>query len=496
MKFFLLFVFIVASSASMAQKLKLTIGPEITIQELLNEMEVSKWKTVRKPEAVPDGQFFDLASRRTFLKYSFSAQFMSFENFIEPTQPRSFQSESNTESERVNILQLLNHRGKLFVFYTAKTENDDKPVYVQEVTKDLVVLGSPILVAKIINSKEWAATLTFRRSANNKYFVIYREMFTGGKNPYQFECTVINSEFGHVWFKQVMLKEKNNAIELQSIRVDDNGNVYGLFHHLVDDEKQPIVFHIDASSQTFTSTTPGLSEGTNYGVRLEVIQGKQAYVVGLNRKKKDVKCFVSSIDGTNGTLTNLCTLPVPAVNDHIHIGGNINPVYWAVHNVVGLNNGNLVLSCEANYLVTSSGRTDYVSAHTYVLSVTATGSKVYEHTVFKGQKLSDARFLGHTLLAQKDKVFVLYNDMESNQKVPPGSNRVTAFYGKNPAILVQEIDANGKATKYALSKNQALESFYLIKDTVEKLEEQTYFATASMVKLTKVINRNLILNFE
>ncbi len=60
---------------------------------------------------------------------------------------------------------------------------------------------------------------------------------------------------------------------------------------------------------------------------------------------------------------------------------------------------------------------------------------------------------GHALLASGDKVFVLYNDNPDKISKLVTSDDLNAYKGLKGQIVVQEIDANGKAKKYSLLKD-------------------------------------------
>ena len=483
-----------------AQKLKVTVGPEITTREVIKFMEVPKWKPVKVADIVPEGHFFDIGSRRTFTSFAFSKKnFMYSENFISPSGNKAFVAEvSEKESEKISVLRLLNHSDRLFIIYQRPGDKDGKfSIYVNEIDKDLKVLGTPILIHSFGRDVSSSTEIRTAVSHDQKRFMVYRYVL-GPKKQRLLEYKMLDENFSEVESKLVELDDKDDDVILEVLKIDNLGNIYLLASRKNDGDKNfsPAVLYYSVATGLKTHRV-GLDDGENFGVNLKIVNGVKPYVVGLNKKNKEVRYFISSLDNQTGIERDLGSQRMPEDFYQAANKGGYETTHWSVANIVGLENGNIVASVEATVKMTSGGSTvGFFGDNTYVISFAPTGEEKFQRTIYKRQGgLSE--FVGHALIASKNKAFIIYNDHAENITLSPENKNIKEYKMKDAMVVVVEIDENGKVLKYPFSKDPTFADFNISIADFVQLKDNLFFASTNRKKsIINVINRNVVLEFE
>jgi hypothetical protein len=495
----LFFTFLHCFIFTYAQKLKVTVGPEITTTQVIKLMEIPKWKPVKVADLIPDGHFFDIRSRRTFTKFAFSKKnFMYNENFISPSGNKAFIAEvGEKESEKISVLRLLNQNNRLFIIYQKPNDKDGKySVYINEIDKDLKVLGTPILI-HTFNHDASSAEIRTTISHDQKRFMLYRYVL-GLKQQQLLEYKMLDENFSEVASKLVELDDKENDVELEVPKIDNLGNIYLLASRRNDVDKNfySVVLYYSTATGLKVHRI-GLDDGKNFGIHLKIVNGIKPYVVGLNKNDKEVRYFISSLDNQTGMERDLGSQRLPKDFYQAANKGGYETTYWRVANIVGLENGNIVASIEARAkLMKDHSTLGYLTDNTYLISFTPTGEEKYQRTIYKTQS-GLPEFVGHVLIASKNNAFIIYNDHAENITISPESKNIKEYHMKNAMVVVVEIDENGKVIKYPFSKDPTFSDFNISIADFVQLKDNLFFASTNRRKsIINVINRNVVLEFE
>jgi hypothetical protein len=480
-----LVVALVIDMEGISQKIKVTLGPVLDQKEIVKMMGVPKFKIGRRATTISTGIFFDNVSNKSIIYFGFSGsslRFMVSDDYIKPGYGKDLSAElvKEGDKESIQLVSFVSINNRLYIFYAIDFPKTDQfSVYMNEVSKDFVVMGSPILVHNYKDLKKYGHSVNLLPSRNNQYFLLSRDIETKPREPQKFECTVIDSLFSPTWSRLFEMENKDKELLLQSIDLDNNGNLYVLAEKEVKPEAGPVLYFYGWKDKLLKSAPLGLADGDNFGVKLEIVNGTTPYLVGLNQQKKSVRCFVDRFDVTSASLQHLGNTPMP---DDFYKASNFNAFetnHWSVSNLVSLENKDLVASVEARLVKYVNGvPMGYYTYFTFLNVFTEQGALKYQHTIRKIQGSAN-EFIGLSLFAYKTKVLAIYNDHPKNLKLSPTEKKVEGYTGiKEAMIMVQEIDENGIVSKYPLTTDPQLENWNLNLSSITKIKGSYYYANA------------------
>lgn len=486
------------TTLGISQKIKVTAGPVLDPKEIMKLMGGQQIKLVRfskTPSTVSTGIFFDTVSNKSISYIGFSGSSLRFivsDDYIKPGYGKELSAEfvKDGDKESIQLVSFVAVNNKLYIFYAVDFRKADQfSVYVNEVSKDFVVMGSPILVHNYKDLKKYGHSLGLTASRNNQYFLLYRDIETKSREPQKFECTVIDPSFGEIWSKIFEMENKDKELALQSIDLDNNGNLFVLAEKDTKPEGGPVLYFYRWKDKLFKSASLGLAEGDNFGVNLEIVNGTTPYLVGLNQQKKNIRCFVDRFDVLSTTLQHLSDTPMP---EDFYKASNFNAFetkHWSVSSLVSLENKDLVAAVEARLVSYVNGiPRGYYTYFTFLNVFTEQGTLKYQHTVRKIQGSAN-EFIGLSLFPYKNKVLAIYNDHPDNLKLSPTEKKVEGYTGvKEAMIMVQQIDENGKVSKFQFTTDPQLKNWNLNLSSITKIKGKYYFANA--------MNRKGLLSFE
>lgn len=503
MKKIILFAICLATLHASAQSFKVKTGPVVVSKELMKMFELRKFAAISLEAAIPDAHFFDLQSNRAFGMFAFAGnQYLTYENYVMPGAVKSFYAEfvDDEKGAKVRILDLINHNEKLYVVFMQLDEaRDEANVYVNETSRDLLVMGSPILVHKYRSVKDDGVNVDFRISPNSKHFLLSRQIDSRRRDPISFECTIVDAGFKEVTTQPLKTSFTNRDGYVKSMRVDDNGGFSLITQNADDPDLRPMLYLYSPSSKKIISKQIGPNEGTSFATRIAVINGTDPVVIGLNKQKKEVKVFMYSIDPATGEMTQKANQIMSPEFLKYHNDGAYKASSWNVTDVVTLDNGTIMANIEATLQITSSkgGVIGYMSYNAFVLSFLPDGT-IRFNTVYKIQRGGLYSQIGSKLIAYKNKAFIIYNDDEFNLKKKPNERVTTQYNGKSTMVVVQEFDADGKVAKYPLMKKTTATEDYAAQITgITKLKDNLYFVSLwRRPKLAVIEDMNMTITFE
>lgn len=487
------------TSLTFAQKIKVNPGPVLSPKEIMQLMASSASKSnvsvKLRSSSFAVGQFFDNVSNKTCSYIGASGgqlQFVVSDEFVKPSYSKSLSTEllKDGDKESIQLVSLTVHHGKLFIFYTLDfSKSDQFSLYVNEVSKDFVMMGSPILVHSYKDLKKYGHALGLLAAKNEQNFLVYRDVETKPREAQKFECTVLDSSFGEVWSKPFELEIKDKDLKIRQVDIDNNANVFVLAEKEAKPDSGPVLYFYGWKEKVFKSVDLGLAEGSNFGVKLEIVGGDKPYLIGLNQKKKDISCFVDLFDSSSATLQHLGSTAMPEDFYKASNYGAFETEHWGVSNVVSLENKDIVASIEARLALIRNGiPVAYFSYYTFLSVFTADGKPKLQHTIYKLQSGAN-ELIGAALVPYKNSLLAIYNDHPSNLKLKPTDKKVEKYTGmKEAAIVVQQIGEDGKISKHEFTADPQLKNWSINLDALAKIQDGKFYATG--------LNRKSMFSFE
>ncbi|MGB3466555.1 MAG: hypothetical protein WBA74_14845, partial [Cyclobacteriaceae bacterium] len=182
------------------------------------------------------------------------------------------------------------------------------------------------------------------------------------------------------------------------------------------------------------------------------------YIVGYQVIGDSKRYFIDRFDMDTQQLVHLSDQQLPeSFYDNTDIPVLSQRKYWEITSLIETSGGDLVFLLE--YAMGQQGRSIRMK-NKYLICVDGDGLPRWIHTVNREVQVLPG-LEGHLLMSKGDKVFILYNDHKANIKKSPEEEFVSKYSGKSGMAVVQEIDGNGKAVKYPLSSDKALDKYVL-----------------------------------
>lgn len=462
-----------------AQSLQVEVGPVIDPKEMRQEMDIPRVGPLApfRSFSYSTSLFFDPAQKKTYSGFGFQGKafyFAVLENYLKYSGVKKLTAENINEEVRLNAF--ININKKMYILYSLKfPKQDNFSVYVNEVSPDMVVLGSPIVLHNFKDLDAYGMNVFVSSSEDKKYILITRIFDAKSKETQKLECKAIDNSFSEVWYKRIETENTGKELSVQSVKVDAGGNMYTLVEFESRKLNKPIVYAYFWKTKSLKVFEPGLAAGENFGTRLELLKDTEPYIVGLNEDQKIVKYFVDRINTQAESIEKLGSQPMPEDFRKVSNFNLFETKHWGVMDIITLDNDAIVASIEA--VIVDSKYGQHHSYNAYLFSFRKDGSSIWARTVQKKQ-ITLPGFAGHIIVPHKDKVLVVYNDHADNLTKSPDLEKVSVLYAKEPMAVVQEIDATGKAIKYQLTKSKDMIDFALNFRMLAKVEKGFYFSTA------------------
>ncbi|HYG01643.1 MAG TPA: hypothetical protein VD927_04315 [Chryseosolibacter sp.] len=484
MKVTLSIVFIFCLSvAGYAQRLEVTASPVVDARQLRKDVGGFKtfFSAAFKGFSYSSTLFFNTQKKLTYTGFGFKDKAFNFsiaKDYLTYTGVKKLSAESIDEKVTLNAFITLGE--KMYVIYSQKfTERDEFSVYVNEVSADMVILGSPLILQNFKNLKQYGMDLSVVSSEDKKFILISRFYDTKAKEKQKIECKVVDQSFSEIWYKMIECDHMDKEVDVKAIDLDNAGNLYMLMEFEVGKVNMPMLYSYYWKSKSLKSDSFGPKEGENFGTRLTLLNGDKPYMVGLNENEKNVKYFIAKVNTQTQAIENL---GVSAMPEDFYKASKVRAFDtkdWRISDMVSLSNNSIVASVEA--ILVDTKYHIHHSYNAYVLSFKEDGSPNWTKTVQKKQVAMQG-LSGHILVPAGDKVLVIYNDDKENLSKKPTDSKVEPFNSKNAMIVVQEMDAAGKVTKYPFSKDSKLQGYALYFNYMARIEKDFYYSSCINVK--------------
>jgi hypothetical protein len=478
----ILFILCLSISAY-AQRLEVTVGPVVDAKQVRKDAGISKVMVVTpfKSFTYSSALFFNTQQKLTYMGFGFQDKAFNFsiaKDYLNYTGIKKLTAESINEKVTLNAFITVGQ--KMYVIYSQKfSERDEFSVYVNEVSADMVILGSPVIMQNFKDVKKYGMNLTVMSSEDKKYILLYRFHETKSKEKQKLECKVVDQSFSEVWYKLIETENMDKELYMKSVDLDNAGNLYALMEYEVGKVNMPMLYSYYWKTKSLKSATFGPKEGENFGTRLNLLNGEKPYMVGLNENEKEVKYFIVKVNTQTQAIENLGATVMPEDFYKASKVRAFDTQDWRVSDMVSLNNNSIVASVEA--IIVDPKYQIHHSYNAYVISFKENGSANWIKTVQKKQAAING-LSGHILVPAGDNVLVIYNDDKENLLKKPEDTKVEVYNSKNSVVVVQEIDAAGKVTKYPFSKDKNLDGYALFFNYLSRVEKDFYYSSCINIK--------------
>lgn len=488
-----LFLFFVLVITTYAQRIEVTVGPPVDPKQVRKDAGIPSvvFSSPFKSFAFSSTLFFNPEKKRTYTGFGIKDkqfQFGVLENYLTYSGVKKLASETIDDKVSLNAFVFL--KGKLYVLFSQKfSDRDEFSVYVNEVSEDMVLLGTPILVQNYKDLKKYGMAVHVAASEQKEYLILARVHDTKPREKQKIECKVVDQSFAEVWYKLVETENMDKDLSLISIAIDKSANMHMLVETHVGKIDQPVIYSYFWNSKTLKNFNAGLTTGKNFGTKLRLLNSEKPYAVGLNKNEKAVTYFINRVDVKNQALENLGSAPMPP---DFYEASNVrmfDTFDWEVSDIITLEDNSIVASIEA-VLVEPKYRVHH-TYNTYVISFDEAGKQKWSRVVQKKQVVMGGLH-GHALLPAGNSVLVVYNDNKENISKKPEDTEVEVFKSKDAMIVVQEFDPAGNVKKYPFSKDKQLEGFSLFFNGMDKIEKNFYYSSVINIKgLMSVESKNV-----
>lgn len=487
----LLLVVILTGSA---QSLEIAKGPVIDRKEIRKNFDIPVViATPFNRISVTTALFFNTKEKLTYNGIGFQNrgfQFAVMEDYLNFKEVKKLSAET-IGGEQVGLVAFLTLNTKTFVLYITKIPDQDQfSLYVNEVSIGMVLLGSPILVRTFKDLKAGGTALSVSLSDDEKFLLVSRVYSAKSKEKQKVEFLALDDSFGTIWQHVLETEYLERDLEVQYSSIDNNGNMYTMALDYTGKVNKPILYTYFWKNKSLKKATLGIAGGDNFGAGLEILDGVKPMIVGLNNNEKKVSYFIARVNDKTQEVDNLGTTPMP---DNFYKTANeayFSTRSWKVTDMVSLSNNSVVATISATLAIENKYVT-YYSFNVYAVSFQENGKSNWIKTIPKKQTTIN-ELAGHMVVAANDKVLIVYNDDSNNLTKKPEDTDVDRFNGRSAVIVVQEIDAAGKITKYPLSTDKELAGYSLNLNNTAKIEKGLYFGTLMKVSgLPPFESRNL-----
>jgi hypothetical protein len=347
---------------------------------------------------------------------------------------------------------------KNYIIYSSlDRERNEHNVYMQQMSNDGLLFGTPLLVAKYGNAKvrqtvivlgapnlQSVSNLHVAKPSSNDFIVFVKE------REAKLEIKAFSPEHGEMWWKSFNLKS-DMLYRLTSIKVATNGNVYLSGHYYDGDEDlNPFVLAYNPTSKKVQ--LHDIQSGgkiSDLGYRLVLTGNETPVLAGIYAQRKDVGYKVFKLNGDNFEIKLLASRPFSPKYTSIVFEGAYKPQYFGIKDIVELKNKSLVIDVEGGAVQSSGHVSQSYTSPVYLAAIGADGDEKWNSVIQKYQvQPLGSDLVGHALFRKNDKVYVMYNDDIDNLQASPTEKSGDGLLKKNMYVSVVEIDENGNAKKF------------------------------------------------
>lgn len=470
-----------------AQTVKFETGPEQNVKEIRDDLELKTTasligKAVLGPYYVSTHNVYDTLNKKAYLILGESGDkyynLSTYDNYISYAGTKKLNAESmSAAEEKSSIAEVAALKGKNYLFYVVPNDNtDEKTVYVNELSKDMVVLGSPIKIVRATDVKKKETSFFVRSSPKNKYVGIL-EISQGKGIENSRTLTVLDENLAVIWTKALDGNLFESGFEATQWQVTDDGNVFEFGFKNPSKRKDPVLYSYFRKANKAVATLITHGENKIFDCSMKMPQESLLpVVIGLFEEDKQLGYVAFKPDPATSTIKKLKA----GTMTHEFMGPSRKWQFYydkfEVGNAVSLPNGDFVFSLDSYYKLTkSSGPPRYFSGPAVLISLDSKGEENWRKLLVKRQRMDGSMIsLGHMLIPNGNHVMVIYNDNPQNLPKSSDDHDLKLYYVISTSVVMQKFDSKGKVTKEAVSTPPDAKDFVLITSDYNKISKNLF----------------------
>jgi hypothetical protein len=424
--------------------------------------------------------FFNTTLKKAYLFENLDGpKIREVDAYIKDVKKSPLQTEIFTGTMKAVLEGFHSVNEKNYIIYSVlNKEQDEHRVYMQELSSEMVMLGSPIGIATFEMGKTRAhvqglfgndpldnLNLYVAKPLSGKHLVLVKE------RDFQLEIVCFSLDKGLLWSKTFELKNGDLDYSLVSINVAESGNLYITGDFGKERKKFPFLLAYAPSSQIQKLHIINSGEKIDDdGYNLEFTDDETPLFAGLYSSRKEGGYHLYKVNKATFELQEITSKPFAKA-----YWGTVQlwySRYFGVAKIIELDNRNITIAIEASLYDDRGSRS---TSPLYLGCVDPSGIEKWNTTIQNKQGQSFAGFMvGHFIHAKNNKVYVIYNDNPDNFSLAATDNQKEYLLKKKAYIATVEIDENGKAKKYTMITSDKKQSSYFIANHVYAIDKNTF----------------------
>lgn len=410
--------------------------------------------------------FFDSENSVGYQGFGFSArrgfEIGEFSNYIELRGTRLLSSEMEvSENQKVYIHGFLSLKKSFFILYSINDKaNKQERVYVNQLSREMVMLGSPVLLMTIEEKKDYYAPLYFTSSPDHQSFVLAREFLHRGITE-KVQVKAFNQDFKELYQANIDVSKRQDLFVLREVAVTNKHDLY-LFGE-VDPKADNLVVFAGAKSKAVPYMLAYQSKtGEVKQVAISEVEVKQYYSFKLFLTEENEPAVVSVYRDGRVVGYSVYHLSNQSLDVNWKYKGTLSAEaakvvkkhksekeFLEVVNFSKLPSGEYVFSMESNFLTANNTRSYSNSGSIILVALNQQGSMLWEKIIYKHQRIPDTKlYSSHTFFNTAKGLLVVFNDDAENLQLQPFQQKFKKLKkAKNGIAVGVEVDASGQMKK-------------------------------------------------
>lgn len=425
---------------TIAQDVQFTVGPAMT--------ERPETRTI----------FFNPTLKKGYTFVFWEPEFNELDEYLKfNPASKTIKMEVTTGKQKTAIEGYHTLGEKNYILYsTFDKESNNHNVYMQELSKDALLLGAPLIVAKYVDAKVRSNIIVIGgvsplsvspvhivKPISNEFLVFVKE------REKKLEVKAFSAEKGELWNESFDLKG-DNPYRIREVKVTNGGQVYiNGYYYKGEDFLNPFILAFDPA--TMKSKLHTIQSGENIidvGYRLTLLRDNTPVIAGLYAQKKDVGYKVFKLNPADLEMQAVLSKPFEAPYQKMVFEGAYRPEFFSVKDIIETKNKIIVIDIEGGAIQSGSHVSQSYTSPVYLNAITLDGKQQWQTIIQKYQvQPLGGDLLGHSIFTKNGKVYVMYNDDIDNLQADPLVKAGHGLIKKNMYVALVEIEETGKAKK-------------------------------------------------
>ncbi len=437
--------------------------------------------------------FFDTERNIGYQGFGFSPkkgfEIGEFNEYVDLTTTKLLSAEVGVGGDsKVFIHGFLNINNKFFILYSVndKDKNEER-VYINQLSRDMVVLGNPILLTTFDEKKDAYAPLYFTNSPDNKTFAVVREYLHRGITE-NIKIKAFDDNFNELINTTVDVSKTQEFFVLRDVAITDTKNLY-LFGAVDPRAKNLVVFagakskatpfllayHAKAKElRTIEIREKDVKQYYNF--KFFLTEDNEPTVAAVYKKGRELGYSIYHLSNQLLSVDWKYSGTLSAAADAVAEKYKSDKEYIDIISFTKLLSGEYVVSLESNFITANKNRSFSNAGSIILLGMDQKGGMMWEKIIYKHQRIPDTKLhSSHTAFATSAGLLVVYNDNVENLAINPQNAKFKKLKKTKDAIPVGiEVSAAGSMKKRSLADGAHWTGFTLDMYHFPKIKQELY----------------------